>query len=188
MTDDRAALSAYTAKNAERDLRTLMTEVTGFTLKQVEAGDISVVFFPVDQVWVTRFTIASDQVRGELKSILRNEFGPRGSYTLERMFDAMGVHLGYTSLYAYQHRNAPVIGEERAKEIGLKAVADTLHIQGAQSNIVDHYMERAEYHVYFRTGKDALGSVYVDTHTGEVKMILDDTKEGDARYIIPAGQ
>lgn len=187
-TDDRAALSAYTEKDAEKSLRSLMTEVTGFTLKQVDAGDINVVFLPVNQVWVTRFTIASDQVKGELKSILKNEFGPRGSYTLERIFDAMGVNLGYTSLYAYQHRNDPVIGEERAKEIGLKAVADTLHIQGAKSNIVDHYAERAEYHVNFRTDEKHLGRVYVDTHTGEVKLIVDDTKEGEARYIIPAGQ
>ena len=90
VTSDRNALSAYTEDNAKKDLASYLTEVAGFSYEQVNAGTLSAEFSPDELKWVAQFTIAADQVTGELKNTLISDYGPMDSFTLERRFDSMG--------------------------------------------------------------------------------------------------
>ena len=186
LTNNADALSAYTMESAVADCSSLLTETTDFTQQQVDCGKITAEFMPEEKVWVARFTIAANQVTGNLKKTLLEHYGPGDSFTVESLTDDMGKRLWYKTLDVYKHRIDPIISQKQAKDIGLQAVAQTLQVQDATSNVVDYYPERAEYHVYYDSKDGPMGIVHVDMHTGETKLIIDYKQAGDVKYILPA--
>jgi beta-lactamase regulating signal transducer with metallopeptidase domain len=189
LTDKADALGAYTMENAIADCSSLLTETTGLTKQQVDSGTITAEFLPEEKVWVARFTIAADQVKGDLRNQLREEYGPGDSFTVESLTDGMGKRLNYKNLYAYSHRDDLIISKDQAMKAGLEAVSKTLGVDNPTSRVVDFYAEKAEYHVFYRTiDGGPWGTAQVDIHTGQTKQILDLKQEGDAKFIAPAVQ
>ena len=187
-TGSKDAFTAYTKESAIANGRAHLTEYAGFTKQQVDSGTITASFSPEEDVWVTTFTIAADQVTGDLKNKLRSEYGLGDSFNIVLLFNYKGTLLNYKSLYAYAHRYDLIISREQAEDIGLEAVKQALGVQIPVGR-VDYLPAWAEYHVaYSRDAGTVRGTVQVDAHTGETKLIINAAAEGEARYIAPKVQ